>query len=240
MRFYQRSLAVRTGAYSLLVLMGAVAFSPRVHADSIQISGTVWENTPDAGNAGDPANMGLGLASAKFTSTGILYCSDTLQSGCSSTSAYVVNAFLNFPTFTNQVNGFNPTAAFSNTEVQLTGTIALSGGANSFEIGHDDGLTLALSGGPGSTTCSTQSGSLCVDAPGPTGFAVTPFTVVPTVAGNYNFTLDYSECCGAPAYLLFAFPNGAPVGSVPEPSNIALLGTMVAGVGLYFKRRKQA
>lgn len=32
--------------------------------------------------------------------------------------------------------------------------------------------------------------------PGPTGLDETPFDVKAKSAGLYNFTLDYSECCG--------------------------------------------
>jgi hypothetical protein len=179
-----------------------------------QFTGTVWENTPDAGNAGDPTNMGAGLASAQFVSSSIQFCSvPGGEPGCPTTSAYTVGAFLNNPVFTLPVNGFDPTINLDNTEVQLTGSIFLSAGANTFMAGHDDGFTMLISGGPGTVTCSTQSGALCVNVPGATAFVSTPFTITPTVAGIYNFTLNYSECCGPPAYLLFAYANGSPVGS---------------------------
>jgi hypothetical protein len=205
-----------------------------------QVSGTVWEGIPDAGNAGDPANMVGTLAKANFTSAGINYCSTFSDATCTS-HAYDVSDFLNNPVFTGQANGFNPTAGLNNTEVQLTGSIFLNAGANSFGIGHDDGLTLAVGGGPGTVTCSTQSGALCVNQPGATGPVVTPFTITASMAGTYNFTLNYAECCGPPAELQFQFASGAPVGgSVPEPSSIALFSTTVAAIGLFLRRRRQA
>ena len=178
-----------------------------------QFTGTVWENTPDAGNASDPANQASTLASAQFVSSAIQFCSDTGETGCSATSGYTVGAFLNNPTFTNLQNGFDPTVSLDNTEVQLTGSIFLNAGTNAFMTGHDDGFTMQISGGPGTVTCSTQSGTLCVNVPGETAFVSTAFTITATVAGIYNFTLNYSECCGPPAYLLFAYANGSPVGS---------------------------
>ena len=199
-------------------LMVGVVFTAGI--SSAQFTGTVWENTPNGDDASNPANMASTLPSAQFVSSAIQFCSDTGQTGCPATAAYNVAAFLNNPTFTNQMNGFNPTAALNtsggasgSTEVQLTGSIYLSAGANGFMTGHDDGFTIQISGGPGTVTCSTQSGSFCVNAAGETAFVVTPFTITPTVAGIYNFTLNYSECCGPPAYLLFAYANGAPVGS---------------------------
>jgi hypothetical protein len=183
-----------------------------------QFTGTVWENTPDASNASDTANMAANLPSAQFVSTAIQFCSvPGGEPGCPATSAYNVSAFLNFPVFSNQVNAFDPNqdmgAGTGGTEVQLAGSIYLTAGDNNFMIGHDDGFTMQISGGPGTVTCSTQSGLLCVNTPGTSAFASTPFTITATVAGIYNFTLNYSECCGPPAYLLFAYANGAPVGS---------------------------
>lgn len=179
-----------------------------------QFTGTVWENTPDASNASDPLNMASTLPSAQFVSSAIYFCSvPGGEPGCPATAGYNVGAFLNNPTFTNLQNGFNAGNNLDNTEVQLTGSIYLTAGDNNFMIGHDDGFTMQISGGPGTVTCSTQSGTLCVNVPGTSAFASTPFTITPSVAGIYDFTLNYSECCGPPAYLLFAYANGAPVGS---------------------------
>lgn len=202
---------------------------------SADILGTVWENVPNPGNASDPANKGATLASAQFTSTGISYCSsggysDAPCFGTASDSAYTVGAFLNNPTFTGAVNGFSAANTLDNTEVELTGSIFLTAGANNFDITHDDGLTLSISGGIG----------LVVNKPGPTSPVTTPFTITAPSDGLYTFTLDYAECCGAPGVLMWTYPSGAPVGSVPEASSVALLGTATMLSGLLLRRRKRA
>jgi hypothetical protein len=127
----------------LAAALGLTLTAGMTFADTI--SGTVWLGIPDAGNAADPANMGAGLASANFTSSGVNYC--VSSPGCSN-SIYTAAAFLNNPTFTSPLNGFNATAAGSadNMEIQLTGSIFLTAGANPFDITHDDGLTLFVNG----------------------------------------------------------------------------------------------
>jgi hypothetical protein len=108
---------------------------------------------------------------------------------------------------------------------QFTGTVGLVSGNNSFVVGHDDGVVLTI------------AGSTVVNAPGPTGFDATPFNVVnPGPTGNYSFTLDYAECCGAPGILEFSI-NNVVVGT-PEPATMAILGTGLAGLG-FLRRRKR-
>ena len=208
-----------------LVLILAAARAAR--AD--EITGQVWENIPDAIYAADSANMAASLPNAMFTSTGVKYTSPS--------SPYTVAGLLNNPTFTSPANGFNPNASADNTEVRLTGLILLTAGSNAFRIGHDDGITLALSGGPGTVTCSTQSGTLCVDKPGDTPFKLTPFTATASATGLYNFTLDYAECCGQPADLEWTFKSGVPVGTpAPEPSTLLMFATGLLGLGVYAKK----
>lgn len=204
------------------------------------VDGHIWQGIPQAGSAGASANMSSSLANATFTSAGVNFCSNFTDAACSVSGAYTPNGFVNAnlppTTFNNQMNGFNATASLNNTEVQLTGTIYLDGMADSFQIAHDDGITLALSGGPGTVTCSTQSGALCVSAPGPTAPALTPFTITASTAGLYNFTLDYAECCGPPAVLQWVYPSGAPVGA-GEPSVLLLTGLALLGLGWAGRRR---
>lgn len=213
MRFSFRALYL---AACMAVLPAAVA--PLAHADIT--SAIVYTGIPDPNNAADLANQGAALASASFSigSLGIDFTSPP--------SAYTVAGFLNNPTFSNQVNGFNPNGSANNIEVVITGSLFLNAGNNSFVVGHDDGAVLNIAG----------FGNV-VNAPGPTAFSNSPFTVNAASAGMYNFTLEYTECCSAPADLLFVV-NNAPIGaSTPEPSSFALFGTgLFAAAGLVRRR----
>lgn len=198
---------------AFLAVTGAVA-----HADIT--SATVYQGIPNGGNAADPANEGAGLASANFTigSAGINFQSPP--------AAYTTAAFLNNPTFSNQVNGFNPNGTADNLELVITGSLYLNAGNNTLSVGHDDGAVLNIAG----------FGNV-VNAPGPTSFQNTPFTVNNTgAAGMFNFTLHYAECCGGPSDLLFTV-NDAPVGVTPEPSSFILLGSGLLGVAGIVRRR---
>lgn len=221
MKFSLRALSL---ASSMAVLL---AVAPLVQA---QITGTVYENTPDPNNAGDlAANTASSLANATFTVGG---GGINFQSG---PSPYTVAGFLNNPTFSNQQNGFSGSTSVgtstTGTEVVLTGQIFLTAGVNTFQVGHDDGVVLTILG--------TGTGLFgdALDAPNPTSFVTTPFSFTNTnAAGNYTFLLDYSECCGPPADLLFTV-NTQTVGNTPEPSSIALLGTgLFAAAGLVRRR----
>src|ERR1700730_1884408 len=211
MKLSFRALSV---ASCMAVLLAAVA--PLTHADIT--SAIVYTGIPNPNNAADPANQGAGLASASFT-IGALGIDFT-----SGPSPYTVVGFLNNPTFSNQVNGFNPNGTADNLELVITGSLFLNAGNNSLVVGQDDGAVLNIAG----------FGNV-VNAPGPTSFSNSPFTVNAPSAGLYNFTLEYTECCGPPADLLFTV-NSPHITSAPEPSNIALFGTgLFAAAG--FARR---
>lgn len=197
-----------------------------------QITGTVYENTPNPGDAGSSLNMASTLAQANFTvgAGGIDF-----QSGVGGPT---VGGFLNNPTFTGAINGFNSTDLLNNssnghgTELVLTGSVYLDAGNNSFAVGHDDGVVLTI---PGTGTGAFGD---ALYAPGPSGFTTTPFTFDNTkTAGLYSFTMDYSECCSLPADLLFTVNGAPPVGTTPEPSSFVLLGSgLLAAAGIVRRR----
>jgi hypothetical protein len=220
-------MKVALRAISLVACTALVLAIPSIaHA---QITGaTVYENIPDTGNAGDSANMSSSLANATFNigSLGINFASS---------GDVGVAAFLNNPTFLTTANGFDPNYNFSSTGIELviTGTTFLAAGSNSFSVGHDDGVVLTMPG------IGTGTFGNIVDAPGPTGFVTTPFNVNNTgAAGEYSFVLDYSECCGPPADLLFTV-NGAPIttSATPEPGSFIMLGSgLLAAAGMVRRR----
>lgn len=184
----------------LAVLIGALS----AFAFANPISGIVYENVPDPGNAADTANMAGTLANAQFSVAAINFNSNV--------TGYEVGQFLNTP-LTNLQNGFDPTAQ-DNFEVVLTGQVYLSAGTNSFNVTHDDGVVINVAG----------FGNV-VNTPGVTAPVTTGFNIVNGgSAGVYNFTVDYAECCGPPAVLQWDFANGAPITTTPEPPSIALLG----------------
>lgn len=191
-------------------------------------SATVYLNVPDPGNAGDLANNTAStLPSANFSigAAGINFVSD---------GSYTVNPFLNNPTYTNIHNGFSGTSLIGSgstgLELVITGIVTLTAGNNTFTVGHDDGAVLSFGGGIGTV----------LNAPGPSGYTLTPVTFSAPSAGNYTFTLDYAECCGPPADLNFQVNSVVVNGSTPEPSSLVLLGTGIIAAAGAVRRRLTA
>ena len=162
--------------------------------------------------------MGSTLPSAQFTATTINFNSNS--------TGYTVGQFLNSPTFTNPQNGFDPTVSAENIEVQLVGTISLAAGANTFTVEHDDGFSLSINSGASTIDGSTGDVNVFSDA-GPSTAILTNFMVDAGAAGNYTFTVDYAECCGAPAVLELNLLTGT-AASAPEPGSVILLTTAAA------------
>ncbi len=206
-------------ALSLVSCMAALlAAAPLAQAGIT--SATVYQNIPNAGNSADAANMSSSLAHANF-SIGALGIDFT-----SPPSTYTTAGFLNNPTFSGAANGFNSAATADNLELVIAGSLFLNAGINTLSVGHDDGAVLNIAG----------FGNV-VNAPGPTGFSSSTFTINNTgAAGNFNFNLNYAECCSAPADLVF-IANGTNVGATPEPSSFILLGSgLLAAAGVVRRR----
>ena len=177
----------------------------------------VYENNPNPGDASivPPSS----LPNATFSTNAISF--NTNDSPNTS-----IATWLNNPTFSNQMNGFNSSDQTNNIFVEITGSTYLTAGANSFVVGHDDGVVLTMAGY-----------GIVVNQPGPTSYSSSPFTVMNTgAAGLVAFDLKYTECCGGPANLDFAI-NGAPVGGVPEPSTWAMMLLGFGGLGFAGYRR---
>ena len=203
-------------------------------AGHAQIQGALWQNqSTAAGDAllsyGDPSSGSyLGAPDATFSSTGFNY------NPADSNPPYTPASFLNSPTFNNQsVNfstpnpGYGPNAGLDNTYFYFTGTLFLNAGANTFVVGHDDGLQLNIDGI-----------GLVVDQPGPTALAETPFTVTAPSAGNYTFELSYGECCGPPASLVWQI-NQRVVGAPDAASSLTLLGMSLGGLAAFARRMRK-
>lgn len=196
-----------------------------------QLTGEIWAGLPDsvAQNANNAAayviaNNGT-LAHANFSSPAINYFT-----GSSPTTSLAT--FLNNPTFFNQANGFSPTASVNDSFVQLTGTIFLNAGLNTFTVTHDDGIVITVAGG---------TPSPAVNQPGPTGPVATDFNVTVPSAGSYSVTVDYTECCSGPAALEWSV-NSQPVsvGTVPDTSaTLPLMGSALAALAVLARRLRK-
>jgi hypothetical protein len=125
-----------------------------------------------------------------------------------------------------------PTTGGMGVIFEFTGMANFTTG-QSFNIEHDDGVTLIVGGQ--STSCAANSGPTCsliVSVPGPTGATPTP-VVYNGPTGNQSFTFVYGECCGAPA----VFETTLVPATTPEPTSIVLFGTTLLGVGTLVRRK---
>ncbi len=183
-------------------------------ASASPLNGYVYEN--DTSNSAATDFSGV-TPDATFTPTNINYTSGAL---------YTIGEFLgaDAASLSTPIGG----DTLFDTHITITGTLGLQAGNNSFVLGHDDGVVLDVVG----------FGTVLND-PGPTSFNNTPFNVFnPGPAGNFGFTLNYNECCGAPADLLFTVNNVSP--GVPEPATWALMLTGFGLAGASLRRRNAA
>jgi hypothetical protein len=106
--------------------------------------------------------------------------------------------------------------------VEFTGQVTVSNG-QTFDVTHDDGLTLIIGGL-----------DLGFD-PGPTSPTLSQATYTGP-SGTFPFQLVYAECCSGPAVLQVDLPFES---TVPEfGSTLALLGACLTGIAAMRQARK--
>ena len=235
------------GAFIVLLAMG---MGPVTAARADFITGYGWVTTDaiaGSSTAATAASLALGTCShgtaactlgnadVSFTTTGINFSPSGLASSTITNWLASVHFRSIISSSMYRVPRCSPPPFGSSSVIPRS---PAPGSPQSFTFQHDDGMTFVV------------NGQTVVNAPGPTGPAVTTGTYTGGASTNAPFTLIYSECCRGQAVLAtnLVGPGTAPptdgvgstVGTVPEPTSLLLFATGAAAIlsGRLLKRAR--
>lgn len=198
----------------LMVALTGLLLGAPAHAD---ILGSIWEVSASVAEDAAPANVPGIAPTVTFDLPGTVI--DFQSNGATD---YTIGTFLSTGGATTTSGASQAGDILQNTLFDIIGTVSVTTG-ETFAAGHDDGLTFIV----GSDTV--------INEPGPTSLTVTTETYTGP-AGNLPFQLVYGECCGVPADLEISGLTLSST-SVPEPTSVIFMLTVVLGVALLSRKR---
>ena len=199
----------------LKVLCTACALMVAAGAAQAQVSGSGW------------TGQSLSLV-IPGTTPNVTFTSPGINFNSAVSTYYTIGSWLNTggATGVSYSGGAASGDSIDNMIFRLTGSVYLTAGANTLDIGHDDGVIVSITG----------IGTV-LNVPGPTAYVLSPYTFTAPSTGVYNFEVDYQEVQGPPAVLVMQYPNGEPVGRVPDGGcTVGLLGLGLTGLAALRKR----